>query len=562
MRFILYLIAITFTVTIAGCGGDGVLNTKDKPKTTAKKSSDTPPPIEKEPTPGFLTAGALLRRVYLDAIGLPPSPNDVKTITDTPEAYADYVTSLTQHHRASQVFADDFPSRLLLDSRSFPDLEILSEQGETSLSPLLTTSGRSTLLSEISYFSRWLTEKRHSSLGLLSSPIVITSDTGLSLWGLEAQGLAFTGSSNKVALYTDGRPDLGILGQPQFMANMSRRGDLKKHHRTQNIFKSLLCTDFEGAKAHDFSSLSLEELSSMDTLMLEKPMCASCHKEISEFSLVTSGLFSGTTLNTWKSYTASPLNEDGYLAGKSYKTLEDAATIIGTDPRLIACQAIAIASSNLGMPRSALPSNLVAKTTERLGQNPEHPLSTARAIYLSDSYKYSPLSTAIKGTHLKESSGIRLLKKHHWASLSSFLAPYASLSLDDGLDPGRDGGFKSQAGIPSGLYFHAVNQFARGLAAAIVNHELQSDVPRINRLVLKVIPDGIPTSISSAVVEAQIIEIWSLLLGEQLPPSHANVQELVSLWTSLNVTSDGTDMKEAWKVMLTGFLTHPAFLVY
>ncbi len=551
-------------VATIGCGDDGVLSDQSKPKKSTVPAKESPPAETQDPAPNEIKDAALVRRLALDTIALPPPQAMIEQVKSDPAAYATILENLLSDQRTATAFATQSASRLGLDSRRLADFDTLSQGGETAVTSLLAGTGRQDLLREVGDFYQWLITKTHSPLAMFISPVVITSAGGVTAWSLTDQGQAFPSHANRVGIASDSRPHLGILGLPQVMAGLSRSGDKYRTHRAYHMLTALLCSNYDGVSAHDFSGLTTDELaSSMFTLSETKAPCGGCHRDIHDIARVTNGLFSGSSLNTWRGYTDTPLTYTGYLGGQSFQTLSELGQLLARDPRTPACEATALAEQYLQIPRNLLPAEITAKTTERLAEFKLRPLTGIRNLLLLKQYRYVPLAATLKGEILWNSSGIRVLRKHHWEALARYLAPHTTITSSPSLEPGRDSGAREQNGMPEGLYWHAVQSFARSLAEAIVSEELQDSYPRLNRIVLRAIPDGAPTStVTSAIVEAQVIALWQMLTGVTVTSADPHVQDLVTLWGSLSGTSSANDARAAWQVMLTGLLTHPNFVLY
>jgi hypothetical protein len=359
--------------------------------------------------------------------------------------------------------------------------------------------------------------------------------------------------------YADARPGLGILTTAGFFGGLPVDEPVPSRRRAAEFFSRVFCAGFSSESAHLFYTLEPTmidaNLSQRATVERE---CRSCHGQFAGIDNLFRGVFSGSSLAAWRSYTGN-----GSLTGRvgsiDFADVGELADILVEDPRLASCTAKGIFQAILQRKANVQDPGLTGKALREFNRT-----GTLRALLLelikSEEFGFDGFSNNQEGEWLKRTSGVRYLTEYQWRGIARQLLG-RDLTPENYLEPGGMAVDPRDDFRPAGLYYHSAERFARRLASAIVARDLADDFVTTERNVLRKLPgNGLG---SASQVAAQVVELWQQLSAEKLAAGDdmtVSFAKLYDLGKGTDATITGA--RQGWRAVLTAMLLHPRFVSY
>jgi hypothetical protein len=554
--------ATLLTASLAGCFVGDVLPTGDH--SSGSPSPPAPPaPAPAVPAPATLDPPHLARRLALDLALKLPAQADLDLLNADPTQADALIDSYLDDGAASAALAAMHPRMWHLDSRKLPDLDGFVAAGDTALGKALTPEVRQAIVDEPSLLMRHMLEQRLPFSEALTAGFAVADPSVLSLWNLTDDGVAFAGASYHVGAYSDGRPAAGLLASNGLAAAIPTHSDAMPRARAARLLTEIVCLGLEQPAAHAFTDLTAAELKlDLATLAVTRAPCAGCHLQIETAAGAFAGLGAGTSFSTWLAYAAPGVPLTGAYAGYPFTGATAFAADIANDPRTHRCELTKLAQAVYQRQASANDMPSLDLAVNDFYAADLSVKDAAKRIFQSPEYSYDVVDPSLKAPYLRGSSGVRLLGLAQWRGIVAELAPAADLALTDDLDPGHDETVTGDDSVPSGGYWHRVDQTARLAASAIVDAELADNAFAIDRRLLTDLPDGAGYKASAAVINQQLKDAWLRLTAVTLQDTDQTFLDLQTLWSSAQPGSTAASFRRAWRTVLVGMLTHPAFLTY
>lgn len=561
----------------SGCFLSEVL--PEEPKKTRPTSS---PGGEEEPEPEEVDTKAppvaspsrLIRRLSLDLLGRLPEEGDMAKAEEDELHFGRLVDAWLASDAARRTIATMHTQMWHLSADRLPDLDRYIAGGDTTLSTELTEARRARLVEEPTLRLRHVLERRAPFSAIFSGAWTIAHQDDLDLWGLVADGTPWPGEPYRFAEYGDGRPGGGVLVGNGLLAAFASRADPALRHRTARILTEVSCLALEAKDAHKFYDLSGTELAGdMQALAATKSPCQGCHGHFEKPGSAFAGLGQADTFGAWLAYASPTSATTGTWAGKAFANGTELAELIGVDPRTQRCEALKLLSRLYQRPPHARDVDRLAVALDRFEASGEDLGETLKPLLKSPEYTWEVVSPKQKKDWLYGASGVRFLSRTQWQRLLEVLIPGVELAFPAALDPGFDEGDALAPSssptpdwmVPTGRWWRAVDRLAREAATAIIAAELADTATAATRRLLNVVPDGSGAGASTAVVRAQIQQLWRATTADSLAVDEDVVAGLTTLWTKSLGSANGDDeaaVRLAWRAVLVGVLTHPRFLTY
>lgn len=548
--------------TLSGCSLiEKIPFEQTKIKIVYQTSPNTKEPEIFDPEPSQLPANRLVRRLTLD-IGLRlPESYEIESFSTQPSSRTTFVASLLSQAAAPSALAALHARMWHLNDDDLPDLDELASTDSTFKDQLSLV--RSDILKEPILLVRKVLEDRISFKRLLTGALSITTQESRDFFGLIDEGPVWPSEPYRFVAYHDQREEGGLLNANGWLSAFSGRRDNKPKHRTNRILAELTCTMFESPKAHLFQDLSDEDIvENLSDLATNRRMCAGCHQGFSDGSLAFSGLATGSTFSNWKTFQKPRIEAAGRYKGTSFSGLTGLADAIGHDPQFMRCEGEKIVGALLQRPPGMLENPVLSRLLDMEKNDPDW-LTSLGLVFQSNPYGYAPVTPKTKGLYIRQASGVRFLRRHHFEALLLQWAPErAQAPLDMALEPGIDEVTGGDDMVPSGPYWHAVDRFVKQLADSIVSHDLADTMDQSGRRLLTLLPGRSGFGASDTIVTAQIIALWQILTTETLERGSETLVQFKNVWDSTGPITTAADVKRAWNAILIAMFSHPEFITY
>lgn len=533
-------------------------------KTTGGRPPEAPPQQPLLPVPDKLTPQRLVRRLAIDLTGQLPLPADIEAVAADPTHYTRIAERLLNSSAAAESIAMLHRRIWELRADQLPDLDRFVTDGATALASKLTAGVREQITHAPLQHVRWVYEMQLPFSSVFTSGFTFATNELLDLWDSTSDGAAWPGDIWYLHSYSDSRPDGGIITSPSLNALIDARQQPEKRSRSFELLRRFTCATMENKDAHLYYALTGDELlAGTETLATTRKDCAGCHRQIESAGGALQNFASGSTFAQWRGWTDPAEDFAGFYNGYPVTGTAAWITALGADRRLASCEARKLSEAlyqrRYGIFDSATTSIGLAAYEENGGNLRD----IVRAIVQSVEYQTDLVNPNVKGEYERNSSGVRILRRHQWKSIVAGLVPSAgALTFSESLDPGADEAIDGVDMVPTGSYWHEVDKLARKAAAMIVAEELADTAVTLNRRVLTVLPDGSAFGVSSAGVYAQIKALWQNLTGEALDETSTVYTDFQTLWAGSGPDTSAEDFRRAWRVVLTAMFTHPRFMTY
>lgn len=537
---------------------------KKKPSTPRPQPAQSPPVEPVTPPPDKLAAARLMRRLSIDLRHALPSQTEIDAFAAEPAQYAKHLDALLATAEAPSAIAA-LHGRMWAGPRaSTPDLDAYVAAGDSALGAALTTARRNAITEEPSLLLRSVLAGKKPFPELFTADYAVVADANISLWGLTDSGEAFPGEPFAIATYSDGRPAAGLLATPGFLASFAGTQDVTLRGRTARMLGAVSCLKLENPNAHLFYDLKAEEFGvDLGELALTRAPCQGCHAHFAETARAFEGLGDAATFAGWTQYAAPVTPPEGYYAGHPYRGLAALAAYVGNDPRTHRCAVEKLTGTIFQRPFSMIDSRTAAVALNGFYAHDLDLMESVRELLLSPEYMYGTVGAAVKGDQLRNSTGIKLLRRQHWRGILLQLSPAtAALTIPAELDPGAAELDGAEAFIPTGPYYHHADRLARAAATLIVRDELADSSAIPTRRLFTDLPDGAGNTAKITAVYAQIKTAWKRLTSEELADTSPIYAELQALYAASKPESGPDAFRAAWRTVLVAIMTHPSFLIY
>lgn len=379
-----------------------------------------------------------------------------------------------------------------------------------------------------------------------------------------------TGVDWHVAAYTDLRPPVGVLASNGMWWRYTSTEQNHNRGRAAAVLQTLLCDErFDQPVVF---ATDLEELDALDDLVQDEPACISCHVVLDPVGSYLFGfrrlhVESGTEALYYfperEGYWTSGLEvPPSYYGSAADEGLSDLGARIASDPRFVSC-AVEQAWGFL---------HGEAAETDQI-----EALSAHRQTFLDAGLTLDALyvDIATDPSHLSQDETVagtvppKRLSPEQMASAVHALTGYAwttsgvPVMHNDELGyrvlaGGMDGAIVTQAASDHTAAQALVLQRLSELGAANVVEEEAALDRDARRLFTEV--DSLDAVPDDAALQAQIIALGLVVLGQQWTAEDDAVTELVALHQALTAVED--DPAQVWRAVLTALLRHPDFVHY
>ncbi len=558
--------ALLLTLSLSpGLGGCFVLDAlpfqENKVKIVTVTQQEKKDPESTDTEPQHLSAARLARRLTLDIAQRLPYDYEVESLVNTPLSKSVFIEFLLSSPSAPQAIAALHARMWHLSDDDLPDLDEFAANQESFKTKL--TNVRPEILKEPLLYVRKILQEKLPFRFILQGATSVTSESAQAFWGLTDVGQAWPDDTYRLVEFSDGRPEAGILATNGWLSAFPGRRENPAKHRGFRTLSEITCRSFEGPDAHLFTQLTDADFGvGLEQVSTTNKSCASCHSPLSGASSSFTGVGSGSTFETWKTFSSVSGVGTGIYNGSNYSNLGEFAKLIGEDPQFLRCERDKIASAILQRPLGSLDQISASLILDRAKDNHDF-LAALLPLFESSSYAYGPINPRVKGAYVRQASGIRLLRRHHFEAFAQLWAPsLANKGLDMALDPGIDEVIGEDDMIPTGPYWHAVDKFASQLAHAITTKELASNVAPEDRQLLELLPKGTGYGASDALIETQMIALWKYFTSETLSSTSDTLELFKVVWQSAGPITSSASFKTAWTMVLYAMFTHPYFLTY
>ena len=534
-------------------------DTKVKIVTVPQQEKLDPETVDPEPQP--LSAARLARRLTLDLAQRLPYDYEVESLVKAPLSKSVFIEYLLTSASAPQAIAALHARMWHLNDDDLPDLDEFAASQDTFKTKL--TNVRHEILKEPLLYVRYILQEKLPFRFILQGRTSITSESIRAFWGLTDVGQAWPDDSYRLVESSDGRPEAGILATNGWLSAFPGRRESPAKHRGFRTLSEITCRSFEGPNAHLFTQLTDSDFAAgLEQVSTSHKSCTSCHGPLSGASASFTGVGSGSTFETWKTFSSVSGGWTGTYNGSNYSNLSEFAKLISEDPQFLRCERDKIASAILQRPIGSLDQISASLILDR-AKDDHNFLGALLPLFESNTYAYGPIGQRVKGTYLRQASGLKLLRRHHFEAFARLWAPtLADKGLDMALDPGIDEVIGEDDMIPSGPYWHAVDKFASQLAHAITTKELETNMTAVDRQLLDLLPNGTGFGASDSLIEAQIIALWKYFTTETLTGASETLELFKVVWQSAGPINTSASFKTAWSMVLYAMFTHPHFLTY
>ncbi len=547
-------------LSIQGCFLSEVLPEESKRKKAAK-FPDPPPILPLIPKPLTLEPARLMRRLSIDIMGTLPDQKDIDLIVADKSRYFSVAERLLNSSIAAVNISQLHQRMWGLRADHLPDLERFIAGGDSVLDSTLTSAMRSLIITEPLQFIRFQYENRLPFSDIFTAPYSFGTGDLMNLWGTTSSGTPWTGHPWNFTQYSDERPESGIIGTPAFLATIDSRGINKKAFEVLSRFN---CMSMENKFAHIFYQLSPDEmLGNLTTISESRKYCADCHRPLENAHRALGNLGAGSTFAAWKTYTAPTTEVAGLYNGKAFTGAQGWLNALKDDPRIHRCEAQKLVAALNQRSYGLYDTATISIGLARYFENNESLLELVKAIVFSEDYMFDAVGPSITGGYLRQSSGVRNLRRFQWKNILSSLHPaLAELDYPEALDPGIDEALNHEDMVPTGQYWSSLDRLVRSAAEKIVEDELSDTSTALTRRVFTALADKSSFGIKTDNVNHQMQLLWLRFTGEHLDQDFITYTALQTLWAANKPEESAESFRQAWRVILVAMLSHPRFINY
>lgn len=571
----IFFLGPCFFLLVTVCSGHKSSDTGGSKGASGASQSPAPPwSVVPGVQPEKLGSPRLLRRISLDLTGRLPvasereavaaDPDEINSVAEAMIASAEGARSIAEMHR---VF-------WRLNGRVFNDFDHFYGQGDTSLSDsVLTSVVRNQIVGEpINYIRRVISDGGAYG-SIFSGSGTIASSKVLSLWDMSKGAEVWSGEGLYAGTYKISRPEVGVLGVLGFWASWPSASQSLPLSRAAAMLSRMACVNLEVPSAHDFSSLTVEELGGdLKALALTKASCAGCHGPIASMAPALAGVArSDKTFAEWKAYEGATANAantaKGQYAGKSFTGFAGLAAGMAEDRRIVNCSMRGALSLLLQRPyQGQIDGVKLTSMIEEFDKADESIAAAMIKLIQSDEYEWKPMSSNVSAEVTQRASGVRFLGRRQLLGvLPQFGASAALIALSENLEPGSEEAAGTTFRQPSGLYWHELMKVARQAAVAVVTDELADGVAVDSRKMLTALPLGSGVGADAAAIAAQVKATWELITSQTLQDDSPKLAKLLAVFAAgagaeVPTTDDASRL--GWRSVLTAMFLSPEFVLY
>ena len=526
------------------------------------KVEPSPTPVT-NPTPKTLTGDRLLRRITVELNGKLPTTEqraafaaDSNTLPDTIDALADTADT-------ARTLAEAHRMMWRMSARLIPDLDRFA-LSNTALASALTASTKIEIVGEPFALIRKILDDQRPYSEIFQRNYTIAHSSVLTLWGYTAGAQQWSTEPYFMADFPDSRPAAGILNTQGFLAAFGSEGEVNGSSRMAAILGRIACISYEATKAHDFSSLTDEQVSGdLSALAMTEVKCAGCHAQFKQAAQATSGYGRPSNLTDWLARDTATDSATGVYAGAKFTGIAELGVEMGEDHRIKSCIVRNMMSAFMQRPFS-LSSDAVqySHLLTAFRDTDGNLRKVAAAIAKSNEFQWKPVTRTDSLDLAKRASGLRFLSRRHLIGLVQQLAPSASITIPEELDPGSEELAGTTYRNPNGTYFHYLNRFSRQLATAIVAGELATAVEPTARVILTAIPAGGAAGIDNATITAQILAAYKFLTGIEITEASLELKNLLAIYQAGGGSGTDSSSRDSWRAVLIGILLSPDFVTF
>jgi hypothetical protein len=510
------------------------------------------------------TTERTLRRMYLDATSRLVSDDEITAATKDGFDPIQTAESLISNAFMPESIASLWGRAKHVSPMNYPDLERFIADGNSTLSSSMTNDVRDQLQREPENILRKILADGSSFKLMFDGDASVSKASVLSLWGVS--GSDVFGGTMKSGEYNDGRPNLGILATLGLTARFDTSGSFGSKRRAAALLDTLMCQNLHTENDHDFSNIDTKNLNTDLTSYAEtNSPCSGCHAPIAEMQKMYRGVGEGSTFNAWKTFSASGAEPAGHYAGHEYASVARLQLNLQNDPRIRTCFVQSMLSALNQRPASAgLESKATLVSQHLLDANDDVMNIMMRSWFSTPEYRTPPQFAAVAGGTRLRVTGMKIITRRHWLGiLNQLLTSSHSLFVPFALEPGFEDNLEFDWRMPSETYWHELDIFARQVASAIVERELNDSFAVDSRVLFTKLTNDQSSVTAAATVEEQLAAMWSLLTRESLSAKSRDI--FYDLWTEASAEQESgiaTAQKTAWKNVLTVMLMSPEFLGY
>jgi len=399
----------------------------------------------------------------------------------------------------------------------------------------------------------------------------MTTEMLLDIWPLErAQDIAHLGDENWFpARYTDGRPDLGVVGTNGFGWRFDQA--LWGRSRAAAISSVLLCHEYLDRPV-SFSGESLIEFDTLEEATQTVPSCQNCHSNLDPVASALFGFMGqegySITDSAWYHAEFERLGihylgaEPGWYGTPIYQ-VDDLGTYLAADGRLPVCAVEQFTGAMLHRETDLLDfAQLEARTTDFL-ENGQLVHLMLSEITDSPEYRAGALTDEAPDWLDDRVATRRIMSPAQLADSIEHLTGFRW--MEAGWDQMENDhlGFRVMSGgiQPPGILTLGKNPTAvrslviKQLAQLAADHVVATDLDRSDAQLLTIATSD--TTPDSAEFDEQLTDLYWRLYAQE--PTTAELTELADLWFELESM---VATEEQWSVLLSVMLRDPRFWTY
>ncbi len=547
-------------LSIQGCFLSDVLP-EEAQKRKSAKLPDPPVVLPLLPKPPILSPVRLMRRLSIDIMGTLPDQKDIDLIVSDRSRYYGIAERLLNSSIAAVNVSQLHQRMWDMRADNLPDFDRFIAEGDSVLGPSLTAEMRTLIISEPLQFIRFQYENRLPFSDIFTAPYSFGTEGLMNLWGTTSSGIPWTGHPWNFTEFPDERPASGIIGSFAFLATIDSRG---LNNIAFNVLSRFNCAEMENKYAHIFYEIPPADLvKDLKAYSQESKRCASCHRPIENAHIALKDFVTGYTFDTWKEFVAPSTPIEGHYNGQAFTGTEGWLEAFKEDPRIHRCEAQKLIGALNQRTYGSYDTTTISIGLARYFDNNESLLELIKAIVFSEDYMFDTVGPTMSGDYLRQSSGVRNLRRFQWKNILSSLHPVlAELDYPESLDPGIDEAINHEDMVPSGQYWSSVDRLARSAAEKIVEEELNDASTAITRRVFTALADKSGFGMKTEDINRQIRLLWLRLTGEHLDSDFVTYTAFQTLWAANKPEESEEKFRQAWRVVIVAMLTHPRFINY
>ena len=457
------------------------------------------------------------------------------------------------------------------DSARLDDLDAMATS-DTALAATLTNQVRKGIAAETALSFEFLMRNPSSSLlDVFSGSASVMSPAVATLWGLSGAP-AWSGRSELLVNYADGRPSLGLAVSQSHVSSASRLGGSATRPESRagaHFISRFRCVSM--TTTHDFSGLRAADLSAnaLNSVKVTSSPCAGCHVAITSAGTAFTGLGRPGGIALYRAFNGSAgATWPGNWYGAEVTSWADLSRAIAEDEAVRACLTQRVFESFVQRPAT------YGRDIPRLAAIP--PQIADSGFLVSDWIREIASSPATTSGPTVVASKVSALEakvvKSRWMDAGTMLAalaeaaPLAASDLDsiaNNLAPVEATGAGEGGRLVLPLSRVAtIWDAAQSAASVIVQREFAAGVSPGSRGIFQGVVD--PASLSSTELKVVITGIWQVLTGEEVSTSRAD--SMVAIYElAVNESSSGSaglKAQDGLAAVLASILTSPYFLSY